>query len=118
MVLSPSPGAYGGAGPLEMGLTWALAMIATAIVGARAWVGFKMFDRNPGWDVMWATLTYVVCLLAQVMQTIAAAYGIGNHQDLVTHNDIVQGNKWNWLGRIVGIFAATLGKNVVVALLL
>ena len=59
-----------------------------------------------------------MCLLAQVMQTIAAAYGIGNHQDLLTHNDIVQGNKWNWLGRIVGIFAATLGKNVVVALLL
>ena len=59
MVLPPLPGAYGGAGPFEMGLTWALAIIATAIVGARAWVGFKMFDRNPGWDVMWATLTYV-----------------------------------------------------------
>jgi hypothetical protein len=59
MVLPPSAGAYGGAGPFEMGLTWALTIVATAIVGARAWVGFKMFDRNPGWDVMWATTTYV-----------------------------------------------------------
>ncbi|KAI7493136.1 hypothetical protein KC367_g8789 [Hortaea werneckii] len=48
----------------------------------------------------------------------AAAYGIGNHQWLLTSSDLRQGNKWNWIGRIVGIVAATLGKNVVIALLL
>jgi hypothetical protein len=45
------------------------------------------------------------------MQTIAAAYGIGNHQDLLTHNDIVQGNKWNWLGRIVHTSTKGMGSS-------
>lgn len=58
------------------------------------------------------------CLSAQILQTMAAAYGIGNHQWLLTSFDLRQGNKWNWIGRIVGIVAATLGKNVVIALLL
>lgn len=135
MIPSPSSDAYGGAGPFEMGLTWALTIIATGIVGARAYVGFKSFDR-PGWDVLWALVTYVghstqeigcedhadstfqvVSLVQQIMQTMAAAYGIGNHQWRLSHSDLREGNKWNWIGRIIGIFAATFGKNVVVALL-
>lgn len=52
------------------------------------------------------------------MQTVAVAYGIGNHERFITPDDRVEGMKWNWIGRMVGVFAATFGKNVVIALLL
>jgi len=48
----------------------------------------------------------------------AAIYGIGNHQSLLNKSNIVQANKWSWIGRIMAVFAAVVGKMVVIALLL
>lgn len=119
-----------------MGLTWALTLIATALLVARTHVSYRQSER-PGWDVCWAVITYVscasleeevlderlrfcqfTCLVSQVMQTIAVAYGTGNHTWLLRPNDRTVGMKYNWIGRMLGIFVATFGKNVIVALLL
>ncbi|KAK4549110.1 hypothetical protein LTR36_007566 [Oleoguttula mirabilis] len=117
MPIPPSPGAYGGTGPFEMGLTWALSIIATIVVCTRAYVALTMLDR-PGWDLFWGCVAYVTCLSSQIAQTVAVAYGVGNHIWFLDKNDILQARKWDWIGRILGIFAATFGKNIVIALLL
>ena len=52
------------------------------------------------------------------MQTVAAIYGIGNHINLLTKNDIIQALKWDWLGRMIGVWSSFFGKNVVIALVL
>lgn len=49
---------------------------------------------------------------------VAVAYRIGNHIWLLSTEDMIQASKWDWLGRLVGVFGATFGKYVVIALLL
>lgn len=62
MPLPPSHRAYGGAGPFEMGMTWALTVIATMAVCARTYVSVRMLER-PGWELFWAWVAYVRPLL-------------------------------------------------------
>jgi energy-coupling factor transporter transmembrane protein EcfT len=128
-----SAGAYGGQGPLEMGVTWTFTLLATAAVAARTYVTFSLLER-PGWDFYWALLAWVsnwklaasrevgdadlgrvqvTSLGCQAMQTAAAMYGIGNHMHLLTKSDIVQALKWDWLGRMIGVWASFFGKLVV-----
>ncbi|KAK3676966.1 hypothetical protein LTR78_003171 [Recurvomyces mirabilis] len=109
--------AYGGAGPLEMGVTWTLALLTTLAVAARVYVSFALLERRD-WDLYWVTLALVTALCGQGMQTAAALYGIGNHIELLTKSDIVQALKWDWLGRMIGVWASFFGKNVVIALML
>ena len=45
-----------------MGLTWALAVLATVVVFARTYVTLKVLDR-PGWDLFWAIVAYVRSLV-------------------------------------------------------
>jgi len=52
------------------------------------------------------------------VQTVAAYYGIGNHMDRLSHYEIVQAQKYDWLGRMIGVWASFFGKNVVIALML
>ncbi|KAK5118852.1 hypothetical protein LTR62_000061 [Meristemomyces frigidus] len=109
--------AYGGLGPLEMGITWTLAVLATMAVAARVYVSTALLER-PGWDLYWAMLAWATALCGQGMQTAAALYGIGNHIEFLTKSDIVQALKWDWLGRMIGVWASFFGKNVVIALIL
>jgi len=100
-----------------MGITWTLTILATAAVAARIYVTFTLLER-PGWDMYWAILAWLTAMASQIMQTVAAYYGIGNHIKLLSHPDIVQALKWDWLGRMVGVWASFFGKNVVIALML
>lgn len=54
----PSAHAYGGVGPFEMGISWALALIATAVVLARFHVTVRVVNMA-GWDLWWSIITYV-----------------------------------------------------------
>ncbi|KAK4561384.1 hypothetical protein LTR86_004701 [Recurvomyces mirabilis] len=86
-------------------------------VASRVYVSFALLER-PGWDLYWAMLAWVTAICGQGMQTAAAIYGIGNHIELLTKTDIVQALKWDWLGRMIGVWASFFGKNVVIALML
>ena len=52
------------------------------------------------------------------MATVSAASGLGNHIDLLSHDQLVKALKWSWMSQIVAVQAIGFGKIAVIALLL
>ncbi|KAK5120791.1 hypothetical protein LTR85_005857 [Meristemomyces frigidus] len=116
-MLGASEHAYGGKGPLILGITWAEALLTTIIVCARAYASITLVARAE-WDLFWVVVAWVFSFVAQIFITISIAYGIGNHIAVLAANDIVQDQKWSWFGQIVAVLAIGFGKIGVIALLL
>lgn len=117
MVAPPSPSAYGGRGPLIMGITWTETALATIAVILRAYSAGRLVKKAE-WDLFWVIVAWTSSFVAQVLITLSSLYGIGNHVGVLSPNDVVQANKWSWIGQIVALFAIGFGKIAVVALLL
>ena len=50
--------------------------------------------------------------------TVSTYYGTNNHQDLLSYEDLVLANLWSWIGQVVAISAAAMGRFAVIAFLL
>lgn len=59
-----------------------------------------------------------IALGSQVLMTISAIHGLGNHEHLLSHDNIVQTNFWSWMGQVVAIMALAVGRLAVIAFLL
>lgn len=57
-------------------------------------------------------------MVAQVLLTVSAHYGLCNHIHLLTEEEIVAALKWSWIGQIGGINAIGFGKLAICAFLL
>lgn len=57
-------------------------------------------------------------MTAQSLETIATVYGIGNHQENLTENDVTTAIKYFWLGIYVCVLSVAISKLAVIALLL
>lgn len=125
---------------MTMGISWALTAIATILMVLRTYTNIVV-TKSFGWDYHWAVITLVshesflpralTCngsasnnrpqatgIFGQVLQTIAASYGLGNHVYLLTPPQLIASLKWVWLGQIVILNAIGFGKLAVCALLL
>lgn len=123
-----------------MGISWTLTAIAIILMILRTYTN-TVITKSFGWDYHWAVITLVshkspfsralTCnriasdmrpqatgIFGQVLQTIAASYGLGNHVYLLTPSELVSSLKWVWLGQIVILNAIGFGKLAVCALLL
>lgn len=50
--------------------------------------------------------------------TVSARYGLGNHQTLLSYENIVKPNPWSWIGQVVAVFDLVVARIAVVAFLL
>ncbi|CAK3792472.1 Hypothetical predicted protein [Lecanosticta acicola] len=117
MVAGPPAHAYGGRGTLILGITWTETTLATIAVILRAYSAGRL-AKKAEWDLFWVLIAWTSSFVAQILITLSALYGMGNHVDILTPNDVVQASKWGWIGQIVALFAIGFAKIAVVALLL
>ncbi|UNI14258.1 hypothetical protein JDV02_000905 [Purpureocillium takamizusanense] len=117
--------AYGGRGPLLLGVSWAEAAVAIILIGLRAKTaslcppGHLLSTGIFGlrWDFCWVIFALALALSAQVLMTISARYGLGNHEGLLSDEEIVQTNFWSWMAQVVAILAMAVGRLAVIAFL-
>lgn len=50
--------------------------------------------------------------------TVSAVYGLGNHESVLSHSDIVKTNLWSWLAQIVAILCLVVARFAVISFLL
>lgn len=50
--------------------------------------------------------------------TVSVLYGLGNHQDLLSHENIVKTNLWSWVGQVIAILDLVVARIAVIAFLL
>ncbi|KAI9728618.1 MAG: hypothetical protein M1828_002724 [Chrysothrix sp. TS-e1954] len=109
--------AYGGLGPTILGVIWTEFSLATLLVGLQTYSRLKL-ARFALPTLLWTGLAWVAAFVAQVIVTLAAANGLGNHQDLIPHANEVQYGKLNTVWEIPSTFAIGFSKMAAVALLL
>jgi len=47
--------------------------------------------------------------------TVSVYYGLGNHQDLLSHDNIVKTNLWSWIAQILAIIDLVIARVAVIA---
>lgn len=50
--------------------------------------------------------------------TVSARYGLGNHQDLLTYDNIVKTNLWSWIAQVLAIIDLVIARIAVIAFLM
>jgi len=63
-------------------------------------------------------LLQALALSAQVLMTVSARFGLGNHEGLLSDADIVQTNFWSWMAQVLAILAMAVGRIAVIAFLI
>ncbi|GJN77429.1 O-methyltransferase [Purpureocillium lilacinum] len=118
--------AYGGRGPLLLGVSWAEAAVALILIALRAKTaslcppGHLLSTGIFGlrWDFCWVIFALALALSAQVLMTVSARFGLGNHEGLLSDADIVQTNFWSWMAQVLAILAMAVGRIAVIAFLI
>ncbi|KAJ5594910.1 uncharacterized protein N7459_001118 [Penicillium hispanicum] len=121
----PPDVAYGGRGPLVLGITWAEMGLALVLIILRAKTASVCPTHHLSsgvfglrWDFIWVLVAFSVALAAQSFMTVSARYGLGNHQDLLSYENIVKTNLWSWIGQVIAVFDLVLARIAVIAFLL
>lgn len=60
----------------------------------------------------------ILALVAQSFMTVSAVYGLGNHESVLSHSDIVKTNLWSWIAQIVAILCLVVARIAVISFLL
>ncbi|KAJ5351996.1 hypothetical protein N7452_000970 [Penicillium brevicompactum] len=96
---------YGGRGPMVLGITWSETGLATILIILRA-KNASIIPRR------------AVALGSQVSLTVSVRYGLGNHQNLISHENLVKLNLWSWIAQVVSIIDLIFARTAVAAFLL
>lgn len=133
----PSDG-IGDQGPIILGVTWPIAAIAIALLGARFYSSHFIVQRMKA-DFYIAAFTYVSCdepeylpsielklmevlkaiaIIAEVTGTIAVNFAIGKHISTLSPDAIAEGLEYVWISQILFVAGMALGKCAIVAFLL
>ena len=103
-----------------MGGDFALFLLL-AVIALRFYARFTAKPNNwfgaLGLDDALVGLSWVVLLLTQIFIQVAAGYGNGKHYDALSRYDQVEAMKWNTMIDAVIIWAFSLPKLAIVALL-
>ena len=134
----------GAKGPLVLGITWTEAALAVVLVALRAkTASFSEGKMSSGvfglrWDCIWVVFAIVsflnsnrqarqtaqslfiqtIAIVAQSVMTVSAVYGLGNHESLLSHSDIVKTNLWSWIAQVLAILSLVVGRIAVISFLL
>ncbi|KAJ6446468.1 S-adenosyl-L-methionine-dependent methyltransferase [Purpureocillium lavendulum] len=117
---------YGGRGPLLLGVSWAEAAVALILVALRAKTaslcppGHLLSTGIFGlrWDFCWVIFALGLALSAQILMTVSARFGLGNHEHVLSDADKIQTNFWSWMAQVLAIIAMAVGRIAVIAFLL
>lgn len=63
-------------------------------------------------------LDQILALTAQCFMSVSAAHGLGNHESVLSHFNIVKTNLWSWIAQIVAILSLVVGRIAVISFLL
>ncbi|KAF7520624.1 hypothetical protein G7054_g12708 [Neopestalotiopsis clavispora] len=100
---------------------WFLVSLTSGVIALRFYARFTAKPNNwfgaLGLDDALVGLSWVVLLISQIFIQIAAGYGNGRHYDDLSRYDQVEAMKWNTLIDAVIIWAFSLPKLAIVALL-
>ncbi|KAJ5089737.1 hypothetical protein N7532_008421 [Penicillium argentinense] len=116
---------YGGKGPLLLGVTWSEMGLALILIVLRAKTASVCPPGQPSsgifglrWDFVWVILAFMVALAAQSTVTVSVQYGLGNHQNLLSHENLVRTNLWSWVAQVLAILDLVIARIAVIAFLL
>ncbi|KAM0796506.1 hypothetical protein BDR22DRAFT_893191 [Usnea florida] len=116
--MAPQGLAYGGLGPTLLGVSWMEFSITTIIIVLRAYTKVKLVSRGGSWALFWAVCAWVLGVFNGVSLTVAAASGMGNHQNSLSNHDFSTALHWVWVGNATTLLSISFGKIAVVAFLL
>lgn len=63
-------------------------------------------------------ITQAVAFASQVSLTISVYYGLGNHQRLISNDNLVRLNLWSWIAQIISILDLIFARIAVAAFLI
>ncbi|KAI0123714.1 hypothetical protein BJ170DRAFT_92455 [Xylariales sp. AK1849] len=104
-------------------LCWGLFAITTAVVALRFYSRLTSKRGRPthfgalGLDDGLTAFSWIVLLVTQIFITIAAGYGLGRHYDELSPSDQINALKWSTIIDAVIIWAFSLPKLAIIALL-
>ncbi|EAW19361.1 uncharacterized protein NFIA_093240 [Aspergillus fischeri NRRL 181] len=117
--------AYGGRGPVLLGVTWAETALALILFGLRAKTASLCPPEDVSfgfcglrWDFIWVMFAYALAFAAQCTMTVSVSYGLGLHQDQLSHQQIVASNYWSWIAQVLAILDLAIARCAVIAFLL
>ncbi|GIJ97932.1 hypothetical protein Aspvir_000038 [Aspergillus viridinutans] len=117
--------AYGGRGPVLLGVTWAETALALILFGLRAKTASLCPPEDVSfgfcglrWDFIWVMFAYVLAFAAQCTMTVSVSYGLGMHQDQLSHPQILASNYWSWIAQVLAILDLAIARCAVIAFLL
>ncbi|KAF2226026.1 hypothetical protein BDZ85DRAFT_317136 [Elsinoe ampelina] len=109
--------AYGGLGPMLLGISWAEAAVATILVCLRAY-GASQRAGKLRWDFLFVAIGTVLGLVTQVLFIFACMNGMGQHVRNLSYPQLFASLKYSWIGVVVGLVGTTVAKLGIIALLL
>ncbi|GFG19125.1 hypothetical protein IFM61606_07874 [Aspergillus udagawae] len=117
--------AYGGRGPVLLGVTWAETALALILFGLRAKTASLCPPQDVSfgfcglrWDFIWVMFAYALAFAAQCTMTVSVSHGLGMHQDQLSHQQIVASNYWSWIAQVLAILDLAIARCAVIAFLL
>ncbi|PSK42881.1 hypothetical protein B9Z65_6835 [Elsinoe australis] len=109
--------AYGGLGPMLLGISWTECVIATILVLLRAY-GARYRAGALRWDFVFVAAGTVLGIVTQVLFVFACLNGVGDHVKNLSYPQLFASLKYSWIGVVIGLVATTVAKLGIIALLL
>ncbi|KAJ5101265.1 hypothetical protein NUU61_003487 [Penicillium alfredii] len=106
----------GGYGTTLLAVAWAEFAIALLLLLARTYTTWRI-TRHVKIDLHLTLLTFAVAVTSMAFLTLSITYGLGEHKNLLSPEQISLSIKWSWMNQVLAIFAIALGKLAIVAFL-
>ncbi|PNS17610.1 hypothetical protein CAC42_3005 [Sphaceloma murrayae] len=109
--------AYGGLGPLLLGVSWAECLLAMILVVLRAY-GARYRAGKLRWDFVFVAIGTFLGCVTQVLFVLACLNGMGRHVKDISYPQLFATLMYSWIGVVIGLVATTIAKLGIIALLL
>ncbi|KAL2057152.1 hypothetical protein ABVK25_002891 [Lepraria finkii] len=116
--MAPHSPAYGGSGPILVCVSWMELLLTTIIIAVRAYTKIKLVPRGGWWALFRAICAWAVGVFNGIAYTVAARFGMGNHESNLSDHDFSRAMHWVWVGNATTLISISFGKIAVVAFLL
>ncbi|OJJ42457.1 hypothetical protein ASPZODRAFT_76793 [Penicilliopsis zonata CBS 506.65] len=105
-----------GYGATVVVVAWVEFAVCLVLLVARIYTTWSI-TRRAMLDLYFAIFTFVAATLSVCLFTVAALYGLGQQETLLTSDQRATSMKWAWASTIVSLFAISSGKFAIVAFL-
>ncbi|KAF4551094.1 Hypothetical protein D9617_14g075500 [Elsinoe fawcettii] len=109
--------AFGGLGPMLLGISWAECLVAIILVCLRAY-GASQRAGKLRWDFLFVAFGTLLGTVTQVLFVFACMNGVGQHTKYLSYPQLFAALKYSWIGVVIGLIGTTVAKLGIIALLL